>query len=90
MSVSKIRASFFSRVDVCMSIGGPGDTDGFSQGAATNESRALFARNVAATLDQHGYDCLGELALSRRSCVLLRLFRHQLAVSRRQQQRLQL
>lgn len=60
MPVSKVRSLFFPRINVCMAIGGKGDSDGFSKGAATNASRALFAKNVAATVDRLGYDCVGK------------------------------
>jgi GH18 family chitinase len=60
MSVSEVRSRFFPRLQVCMSIGNPGDTDGFSKGAATSDTRELFARNVAATVERLGYDCVGE------------------------------
>lgn len=41
-----------------MAIGGWGDTEGFRVGLATNESRALYASNIATTLDNLGYDCV--------------------------------
>ncbi|KAL2257508.1 hypothetical protein VTK26DRAFT_84 [Humicola hyalothermophila] len=58
MSVDTIRASFFSRVKVCLAIGGPGDTGAFGIAATTDESRQRFAKNVAATLDRLGFDCV--------------------------------
>ncbi|CAJ2508318.1 Uu.00g095040.m01.CDS01 [Anthostomella pinea] len=43
---------------MCMSIGGWGDTAGFSVAAADGPSRELYARNVNQTLAEHGYDCV--------------------------------
>ncbi|KFA75725.1 hypothetical protein S40288_04986 [Stachybotrys chartarum IBT 40288] len=56
--VTEVRALFDDGVKVCMAIGGWGDTSGFGVGAATEASRATFARNVAQTLDNLGYDCV--------------------------------
>lgn len=41
-----------------MAIGGWGDAAGFRQGLATEESRSLYAKNIATTLDTLGYDCV--------------------------------
>lgn len=43
-----------------MAIGGWGDTSGFSAGAATEDTRKTYAKNVATTLTNLGYDCVGE------------------------------
>ncbi|ATY60504.1 chitinase 18-11 [Cordyceps militaris] len=56
--LSEIRALFDSDAKVCMAIGGFGDTDGFSAGAASEASRKLFAKNVANVTDTLGYDCV--------------------------------
>ena len=56
--VSAVRAMFDLGTKVCMAIGGWGDTDGFSAGAATDASRKLYANNVAATVKRLGYDCV--------------------------------
>lgn len=37
-----------------VAIGGWGDTDGFSQAAASEESRKLFAKNVKVMVDGTG------------------------------------
>lgn len=52
---------FDGGVKVCMAIGGWGDVQGFGIGAATEESRRTFAKNVAETVEKLGYDCVGEL-----------------------------
>lgn len=41
-----------------MAIGGWGDTSGFSQGAVSDQSRKMYAKNVATALDTLGYDCI--------------------------------
>ncbi|TGJ80456.1 hypothetical protein E0Z10_g8303 [Xylaria hypoxylon] len=53
-----LRVSFDEGTKMCLAIGGWGFTAGFSAGQKTEETRALFAKNVAATLDAHGYDCV--------------------------------
>ncbi|KOS19894.1 Chitinase A1 [Escovopsis weberi] len=58
MPLEQVRALFDPDVKVCMAIGGWGDTAGFSAGAATNETRQTYAKNIAATLDRLGYDCV--------------------------------
>ncbi|KAI0442162.1 glycoside hydrolase family 18 protein [Xylaria telfairii] len=55
---SCLRAAFDEGTRMCLAIGGWGYTAGFSAGQKTEETRALFAKNVAATLDAHGYDCV--------------------------------
>ena len=59
MDLASVRALFDPGTKVCMAVGGWGDTDGFSAGAATEASRKLFAKNVAATVARLGYDCVG-------------------------------
>lgn len=54
-----LRASYDEGTKMCLAIGGWGYTAGYSAGQKTEETRALFAKNVAATLDAHGYDCIG-------------------------------
>ncbi|KAF4510311.1 hypothetical protein G6O67_002209 [Ophiocordyceps sinensis] len=56
--LSEIRALFDSGAKVCMAIGGWGDDEGFGTGAATDESRKTFAKNVAETVEKLGYDCV--------------------------------
>lgn len=58
MDLTKVRGLFDNGTKVCMAIGGWGDTEGFRAGAASNASRALFAQNIATTLDNLGYDCV--------------------------------
>lgn len=58
MPLDQVRAMFDEGAKVCMAIGGWADTTGFGLGAATNESRKLFATNVASTMDKLGYDCV--------------------------------
>ncbi|CZR54955.1 probable class V chitinase [Phialocephala subalpina] len=55
-SISTMRARFDSTAKLMIALGGWGDTAGFSQGAATDESRALYASNVASMLDTYGFD----------------------------------
>lgn len=58
MDLSEIRGMFDNGTKLCMAIGGWGDTAGFRKGAASKESRALYASNIASTLDSLGYDCV--------------------------------
>lgn len=58
MDLSNVRAMFDNGTKVCMAIGGWGDTRGFRAGAATEESRGTYAKNIASTLDSLGYDCI--------------------------------
>ena len=60
MPLDQVRALFDDGVKVCMAIGGWGDTAGFGQGAATEETRATYAANVAKTVENLGYDCVGK------------------------------
>ncbi|KAI1308821.1 glycoside hydrolase family 18 protein [Xylaria venustula] len=53
-----LRASFDEGAKICLAIGGWGYTAGFSAAQKTQETRALFAKNVASVLDSHGYDCV--------------------------------
>ena len=56
--ISDVRAMFDNRTQVCLAIGGWGDTEGFRQGLATEESRSLYASNIASIMDTHGFDCI--------------------------------
>lgn len=62
MPLDQVRALFDRGTKVCMAIGGWGDTAGFSTGAASDDSRKRYAKNVADTMDRLGYDCVGEWA----------------------------
>ncbi|TLD36783.1 putative class V chitinase [Venturia nashicola] len=53
-SVAKARTRFDKSTKILIAIGGWGDTEGFSAGAKTPESRALFARNVKKMLIETG------------------------------------
>lgn len=59
--VADVRSMFSPETKVLIAIGGWGDTKGFSQGAANQASRELFAKNVAKMLDTHGYDGVGKI-----------------------------
>lgn len=58
MPLTDVRALFDNGTKVCIAIGGWGDTEGFRIGAASEESRTLYANNVASLLDTHGFDCI--------------------------------
>ncbi|KAK5988237.1 Chitinase 1-like protein [Cladobotryum mycophilum] len=58
MPLDQVRALFDEGTKVCMAIGGWGDTSGFSAGAATDQTRKTYAKNVADTLNRLGYDCV--------------------------------
>ncbi|KAI1190207.1 glycoside hydrolase family 18 protein [Nemania serpens] len=51
-------ASFSEGTKMCLAVGGWGLSAGYSAGQKTEATRALFAKNVAAALDAHGYDCV--------------------------------
>lgn len=59
MDLAKVRSMFDQGTKVCMAIGGWGDNAGFDQALRDASSIKLFAKNVAATLDRLGYDCVG-------------------------------
>ncbi|TVY53476.1 Endochitinase B, partial [Lachnellula suecica] len=54
--LSTFRARFDAGTKIMVAIGGWGDTIGFGIGAATEESRALYAQNVADMLTTLGFD----------------------------------
>ncbi|KAI6251026.1 hypothetical protein HI914_00331 [Erysiphe necator] len=54
--IPTIRSYFDPGTKVLIAIGGWADTQGFGQGAATDESRKLFAANIALLCDQYGFD----------------------------------
>ncbi|KAM0262312.1 hypothetical protein ACHAQJ_001781 [Trichoderma viride] len=58
MPLDQIRALFDEGAKICMSIGGWGDTSGFSAGAQNNQTRQTYAQNVATTIKTLGYDCV--------------------------------
>ncbi|MCJ1285110.1 hypothetical protein MMC26_004448 [Xylographa opegraphella] len=55
-TVEHVRSQFLPGTAVMVAIGGWGDTTGFSQAAATDGSRRLFAQNVKAMVDATGAD----------------------------------
>lgn len=55
-TVENVRSKFSLGTAILVSIGGWGDTQGFSQAAATESGRNLFARNVKAMVDYTGAD----------------------------------
>jgi chitinase len=55
-NLTKVRSRFDNGTKVLIAIGGWGDTEGFRIGAATEESRALYAANVASMIKEHGFD----------------------------------
>ncbi|KAL7620445.1 hypothetical protein AAE478_009440 [Parahypoxylon ruwenzoriense] len=58
VDVATLRSQFDDGAKICMAVGGWGDTAGFSVGQKDDASRKLYAKNVAATLDRLGYDCV--------------------------------
>jgi GH18 family chitinase len=55
-TVGEVRPKFPNSTKIMVAIGGWGDTDGFSVGAKTNESRKLFAENIAKMVETTGAD----------------------------------
>ncbi|KAI0834889.1 glycoside hydrolase family 18 protein [Hypoxylon sp. FL0890] len=56
MPVSDVRAMFDNGTQVGIALGGWGDTDGFTKGAISNETRKAYAQNVAKMADDLGFD----------------------------------
>ncbi|KLU85655.1 hypothetical protein MAPG_04677 [Magnaporthiopsis poae ATCC 64411] len=56
--LSQIRSLFDANVKVCMAIGGWGDSSGFDRAMLTDANRKEFAKNVGATVERLGYDCV--------------------------------
>lgn len=56
MPVDEARSKFSPGTKVLVAIGGWGDSAGFDTGAYSDESRATFARNVAAMVEDTGAD----------------------------------
>lgn len=55
-TVENVRTQFAKGTAVMVAIGGWGDTKGFSEAAATESSRKLFAKNVNAMVEKTGAD----------------------------------
>ncbi|KAF2680144.1 glycoside hydrolase family 18 protein [Lentithecium fluviatile CBS 122367] len=55
-TVEDTRPKFAQGTKVMIAIGGWGDTDNFSKAAKTEETRSLFARNVARMIEETGAD----------------------------------
>jgi GH18 family chitinase len=60
-TVEEVRPKFAKGTAIVVAIGGWGDTAGFSEAAATEKSRRLFARNVRLMVENTGAD--GELII---------------------------
>ncbi|KKF92099.1 Chitinase 1 [Ceratocystis platani] len=56
MELDKVREMFDENVKIIMAVGGWGYLVGFREGARSPESRALYAKNIAATVENFGYD----------------------------------
>ena len=59
VDVATLRGLFDEGTQVCMAIGGWGDTAGFSVAQKDQASRETFAKGVASTVESLGYDCVG-------------------------------
>lgn len=55
-TLEEVRSKFPPNTVVQVAIGGWGNTDGFSEGAKTEQSRQLFARNIKSMLEATGAD----------------------------------
>ena len=55
-TVETVRSQFAKETSIMVAIGGWGDTAGFSEAAASDTSRKLFAKNVKAMVDSTGAD----------------------------------
>lgn len=55
-TVEAVRSQFNEDTTILVAIGGWGDTDGFSQAAATKNTRRRFARNIKAMVEATGAD----------------------------------
>jgi len=55
-TVETVRSQFAKGTSIMVAIGGWGDTAGFSQAAASDTSRKLFAKNVKAMVDSTSAD----------------------------------
>lgn len=62
--IDTMRKRFSSDTKLLVAIGGWGDTSGFSEGAKDEASRARYAKNVKAMVDEHGLDGVGMFLLS--------------------------
>lgn len=58
-SVADVRALFDHGCQVGISVGGWGDTEGFSAAAADQDSRKVFSDKLAAMVREHGFDFVG-------------------------------
>jgi GH18 family chitinase len=55
-TVEEMRAKFAEGTEIMVAIGGWGDTESFSKAAATENSRKVFASNVARMVKETGAD----------------------------------
>ncbi|OKL61195.1 hypothetical protein UA08_03153 [Talaromyces atroroseus] len=58
--VEQVRSRFPPETAIMVAIGGWGDTNGFSQAAATRSSRKLFAQNIRKMVEETGADALAD------------------------------
>ncbi|PHH54434.1 Endochitinase B [Ceratocystis fimbriata CBS 114723] len=56
MNLADVRRMFDQDVKISMCIGSWGFTDGFREGVSSPETRALYAKNIAETVNRLGYD----------------------------------
>lgn len=68
-SVKDMRARFEPDTKVMVALGGWGDTEGFGKGAESDESRERYAKNVAAVIEDGGFDGAGMSPVSCPLCV---------------------
>lgn len=54
--VDKLRPQFAPETKIMVAIGGWGDVAGFEHAAKTEESRQIFASNIAKMVEQTGVD----------------------------------
>lgn len=55
-TVETVRSQFPPKTAIMVAIGGWGDTQGFSEAAASDTSRRIFAQNVKAMVEHTGAD----------------------------------
>ena len=64
VEIAALRELFDEGTQICMAIGGWGDTAGFSAVQGDEELRKTFAKGVASTVKSLGYDCVGMYPLA--------------------------
>ncbi|EGR51275.1 glycoside hydrolase family 18 [Trichoderma reesei QM6a] len=58
MAPDQVRSLFDTGTKLCLAVGGWGQSAGFDAAAKTDETRQLYAKNVADTIKNLGYDCV--------------------------------